>query len=177
MVTAVIENSDAVLEFVGDHHDRYNIAMTPMQVRGAVVDSLSVSNITLRQDGVDVVYFNVYAKCPTSNMYGIEMWGSLLRGLEFISINGVAIQHAMFDCDCCKGVDHPTGLCPFSQLHAGPGNQFGGGNGGNGGGGNAQGGLANRGRSRGTGGPQRGGGYGGRGNGRGVGRGRGGRRF
>ena len=87
----------------------------------------------------------------------------------------------MWDCDICKGVDHPTGKCRYSQIIGWHGNQDsqhgGGGLGGNGTGGFAAAGLANRGRGRGFSGQQRGGGLGGRGNGRGFGRARGARRF
>lgn len=86
-----------------------------------VHDTLSLLNLTrietLGTKGTARPAANMYLPL---NSYDDDLWARIkdaTRRVEYaMPMHGIGTFHVGWNCDECHGVDHPTGLCPFSHL-------------------------------------------------------------
>ncbi|PPR04413.1 hypothetical protein CVT24_013212 [Panaeolus cyanescens] len=110
------ETAPMILEFLALYNDNIpaNIRQDPKASMAFIVDSVVADGFTLRtREGAENPTYRVYIHPPTSNTEGHNLWINGLNKLKFRTPLGTAHTRPTFRCNLCKGLDHPTGLCPF----------------------------------------------------------------
>jgi hypothetical protein len=115
IVKHTLRVSSGFYDYLSGEGLKYNDICTTIE--SFYVTSLRLSlSATTRQ-----TVWNVYCGSPPSlTLDGFFRWANIIHSLEFFSedygIRVVRLGDKQFKCIGCKGVDHPTGLCPFPQL-------------------------------------------------------------
>ena len=114
--------STAIRRIVADHRD--NIP-APIRDVDSCLRYLRASievkrlNILSQKDigtglGQSYPAWNVYICPPTNDHLAMKKWRETIRDTTFATfINGTGSTVKLFKCTICRGIDHPTGMCPF----------------------------------------------------------------
>ncbi|KIJ55068.1 hypothetical protein M422DRAFT_241149 [Sphaerobolus stellatus SS14] len=98
VVRRKIHNTVAISAFIMKHYDNLPAGLSPNGAVNHVVNSVHIS-------GLPVI------------INGEQKWLSLMRNNVYTMVQGAGFPlKPSYHCSVCKGLDHPTGLCPFTTL-------------------------------------------------------------
>ncbi|KAJ7577692.1 hypothetical protein C8J56DRAFT_1060867 [Mycena floridula] len=108
---------------IRQHNTTYRDQRPPIipatQVHLDFVHSVEIRNIRINHSGGQPINaVNVYATFPFTSLSGFTELRRIITSLRFrtkMTGEGRAIP-APFLCHICRGMDHPTGLCPFPSI-------------------------------------------------------------
>lgn len=82
------------------------------------INSLTLSRLDVKETGaVDKPALRLYIE---TGITGVEDWLRVKAAVEStkyeMSFLGCGIYKAVWYCDTCRGIDHPTGMCPYLSI-------------------------------------------------------------
>ncbi|KIJ22380.1 hypothetical protein M422DRAFT_277209 [Sphaerobolus stellatus SS14] len=117
VVRRKIHNTITISTFIMKHHDNLLAGLSPNGAVNHVVNSVHITGLPIIINGEQVGMFNVYIDPPSRNLTHHEKWLSLMRNNVYTMVQGAGFPlKSSYHCSICKGLDHPTGLCPFTTL-------------------------------------------------------------
>ncbi|KAF8966643.1 hypothetical protein BDZ97DRAFT_1917451 [Flammula alnicola] len=116
VVSRAIQKDPAVHAAVSAHKDRYPSDYSSTDVLAAVAETVEARKLEAKFEGTTVILYNIYMRSPTSDYGGFQAWVSAVRAVKYISLRGRGTPQPIFNCSQCRGIDHPTGLCPCYDI-------------------------------------------------------------
>ncbi|KAF8194947.1 hypothetical protein BJ912DRAFT_923846 [Pholiota molesta] len=118
-VGRAIQADLAVRKVVCAYSDNYP-GYTPDEVLAAIADTIEAQEIETVIEGTTVTEYNIYMSGPTNNYVGFREWLAAVRTASYTALEGRAKAQHVYNCALCRGLDHPTGLCPFPFVKGWP---------------------------------------------------------
>ena len=116
------KTSTAIRRIVADHRDNIPAPILDVDsclryLRASIevkrLNILSQKDIGTGQ-GQSYPAWNIYICPPTNDHLAIKKWREIIRDTTFATfINSASSTVKLFKCTICRGIDHPTGMCPF----------------------------------------------------------------
>lgn len=102
--------------FISNNRDNIPTNINDEDAFKLIIDSVSVQGITTKENKRDITIFNVYIHPPTIDTTGYQRWISCLKALNYPGVIGTGRPRDPFHCNLCKGLDHITALCQYSEV-------------------------------------------------------------
>ncbi|KAJ7599748.1 hypothetical protein C8J56DRAFT_1037349 [Mycena floridula] len=122
LIRSVMSHSHALCQFITSNHTLVPANVSALDAFNTFINNIDVRLITLAASATSsYTAVNVYVEHTTNNLAAYSQLVSIFTGTQFVStFDGVsrAIQAPLL-CHICRGMDHPTGLCPSSLFLTG----------------------------------------------------------
>ena len=113
-----LQASSSVTSLILAHNDNVPLHAQKSQttITDFTINSTHIQGLTVTKNGQPCPIFNVYIHPPTKVPPQYESWLSKVKGILYTSIFSPADIAESYHCNMCKGCDHPTGLCPYTEV-------------------------------------------------------------
>ncbi|KJA14735.1 hypothetical protein HYPSUDRAFT_208463 [Hypholoma sublateritium FD-334 SS-4] len=117
LVEHSLRKSTVVHTLIHKFHYEYYDDNSIEDVTNELMATIEAVPIVTWSEGIAVTCYNIYADPPAKTVDAFLEWLLELRtGVQYVSRIGKAHPQPVFNCNQCRGIDHPTGLCPYYAL-------------------------------------------------------------
>lgn len=103
--------------FIFKHRDNIPSSLSHPEAVTFIRNSVKITSfeVVVPKVSIRAMIYNVYIHPPTKNVADIEVWkSSIMRQRFYAGKYGVGTRYGSdFNCNHCKTIDHPSGLCPL----------------------------------------------------------------
>ena len=115
------EGHDTILDFLAKHQNKFPVeGITAQVVLGTLTDTIFAHRLIIKlgkdNGSGSTNFWHILMDSPVTDLARYLYFAKLIMSLDFTSIYGAPFIQEPFLCRHCKGVDHPTGMCPYFKI-------------------------------------------------------------